>query len=298
MSQDEPWTIGRLLTWTTDYLKRQRAESPRLDAELLLAEACGCQRIELYTRFEQPVADDVRARFREMVKRRAEGVPVAYLLGRREFYSLNFAVTPDVLIPRPETEFAVIALLDRLKQRPTDAPPPRIVDVGTGSGAIGVTIARHAPTAIVTAVDISPKALEVARANAHSLGVADRISLVESDLLAGLPEDEQFDIIVSNPPYVSRSELEKLSPEVRNHEPHLALVAGESGTEVIARLIPQAAQRLLTGGWLIMEISPMIETQVRELLASDGRWDSIRVIKDLAQLARIVKARRKPSETA
>src|SRR5204863_6721730 len=103
------------------------------------------QRIELYTRFEQPVADDVRARFREMVKRRAEGVPVAYLLGRREFYSLNFAVTPDVLIPRPETEFAVIAVLDRLKQRPTDAPPPRIVDVGTGSGAIGVTIARHAP---------------------------------------------------------------------------------------------------------------------------------------------------------
>src|SRR4051812_7213082 len=121
MPQDEPWTIGRLLTWTTDYLKRQQSAGPRLEAELLLAHACGCERIELYTRFEQVVAEETRSRFRELVKRRAEGTPVAYLLGRREFYSLNFTVTPDVLIPRPETEFAVIAVLDRLKQRAAGA---------------------------------------------------------------------------------------------------------------------------------------------------------------------------------
>jgi release factor glutamine methyltransferase len=292
MSQEEPWTIGRLLTWTTDYLKRQQSASPRLDAELLLAEACGCQRIQLYTRFSEPVSEEVRTRFREMVKRRAEGTPVAYLLGRREFYSLNFAVTPDVLIPRPETEFAVIAVLDHLKQRPADGPPPRIVDVGTGSGAIAVTVAKHAPSALVTAIDISPQALQVAQSNAEAHGVIERLSFVESDLLGALPAASRFDIVVSNPPYVSRAELEQLSPEVRNHEPHLALVSGETGTEVIARLIPQAAERLLPGGWLIIEISPMIETQVRQLLASDGRWESIQVKKDLSQLARIVEARK------
>lgn len=292
MSQEEPWTIGRLLTWTTDYLKRQRSDSPRLDAELLLAEACGCQRIELYTRFGDAVSEDIRTRFREMVKRRAEGTPVAYLLGRREFYSLSFAVTPNVLIPRPETEFAVIAVLDRLKQRPAAAPPPRIVDVGTGSGAIAVTVAKHAPSARVTAIDISPPALQVARSNAEAHGVTERVEFIESDLLSALPADARFDIVVSNPPYVSRAELEKLSPEVRNHEPHLALIAGESGTEVIVRLIPQSAERLLPGGWLIMEISPMIEGGVRELLTADGRWEAIQVKKDLAQLPRIVEARR------
>jgi release factor glutamine methyltransferase len=227
-----------------------------------------------------------------MVKRRAEGVPVAYLLGRREFYSLDFKVTPDVLIPRPETEFAVIAVLDRLKQRPADAPPPRIVDVGTGSGAIAVTVAKLAPSAQVTAVDISSKALAVARDNANQHGVAQRITFVEGDLLAALPTEARFDIVVSNPPYVSSAELKVLAPEVRDHEPHLALVAGDKGTEVIERLVSQAAERLESGGWLIMEISPMIEPQIRELLAADGRWEAIRMIKDLAQLARIVEARK------
>ena len=292
MPPEEPWTIGRLLTWTTDYLKRQQSFSPRLDAELLLAEACGCQRIELYTRYEEPVSDEIRGRFREMVKRRAEGVPVAYLLGRREFYSLDFKVTPDVLIPRPETEFAVIAVLDRLKERPVHAPPPRIVDVGTGSGAIAVTIAKLAPSAHVTAVDISSKALAVAGDNATQHGVAQRMTFVEGDLLAALPTEARFDIVVSNPPYVSNAELKVLAPDVANHEPHLALVAGDAGTEIIERLIPQAAERLLPGGWLIMEISPMMEDRVREMLKSSGRWEAIRVVKDLAQLARVFEARR------
>jgi release factor glutamine methyltransferase len=294
MSQPEAWTIGRLLTWTTDYLKKQTFASPRLDAELLLAHACGCERIGLYTRYEEIVDEPTRTKFRDLVKRRAEGMPVAYLLGRREFYSLNFAVTPDVLIPRPETEFAVIAVLDRLKERPVDAPPARVIDIGTGSGAIAVTVAKHAPTALVTAVDISPAALAVARTNAEGNGVSEQLTFVESDLFSAVPPELRFDMVVSNPPYVSRSEGEKLSPEVRNHEPQRALIAGETGTEVIARLIPQAGERLNSGGWLIIEISPMIEAPVRELLVADGCWESIQVVKDLAQLPRIVQARRKP----
>lgn len=293
MSQDEPWTIGRLLTWTTDYLKRQNSPNPRLDAELLLAEASGCQRIDLYTRYEQPVSDEVRTRFRDMVKRRAEGTPVAYLLGRREFYSLNFAVTPDVLIPRPETEFAVIAVLDRLKQRPADAEPPRVVDVGTGSGAIAVTVAKHAPQAAVTAIDISPQALQVAHGNAETHGVAERIAFMEGDLLSCLPAEARFEIVVSNPPYISRPEMEQLAAEVRNHEPHLALAGGETGCEIIARLAPQAAERLVPGGWLIMEVSPMIADQVRAILEATGQWERVEIKKDLAQLPRIVEARRK-----
>jgi release factor glutamine methyltransferase len=292
MSQNEPWTIGRLLTWTADYLKRQASGSPRLDAELLLAHACGCERIELYTRFEQLVDDDTRSRFRGLVKQRAEGMPVAYLLGRREFYSLPFVVTPDVLIPRPETEFAVIAVLDCLKERSPDALPPRVVDVGTGSGAIAVAVAKHVPTASVTAVDISPAALAVATQNATANGVAERLTLLESDLLNSVPADQKFDVVVSNPPYVSEAEFHKLAPEVRQQEPRLALVGGAEGTEVIARLIPQAAERLATGGWLLMECSPMIALRVQELLQNDGRWEAVSVIKDLAQLPRIVRARR------
>jgi len=291
MSQTEPWTIGRLLTWTTDYLKSHGSNTPRLDAELLLAHACSCERIQLYTRYEEIVDESVRSRFRDLVKRRAEGMPVAYLLGRREFYSLNFAVTPDVLIPRPETEFAVIAVLDRIKERASQEPP-RIVDVGTGSGAIAVAVAKYAPQAIVTAIDASPAALSVAQQNAQANAVGERVTFVEGDLLRPLPQEPKFDIVVSNPPYVSLTEFEQLSAEVRSHEPRLALVAGERGTEVIARLIPQAAGHLHPGGWLILEISPMIEVQVRQLLTTDGRWDAIQVDKDLAQLPRIVQARR------
>lgn len=291
MAEQESWTIGRLLTWTTDYLKRNGADSPRLDAEVLLAYARGCQRIELYTAFDMEVADDIRATFRELVKRRAEGTPVAYLVGKREFYSLSLRVTPDVLIPRPETEFVVIAALDEIKRLGPDKEL-QVVDVGTGSGAIAVAIAKHAPAVHVFAIDISSKALEVANGNAASLGVADRIDFITSDLLAALPAGEQFDIIVSNPPYIGEQELPNLAREVKDHEPRLALIAGPTGLEVIARLIPQAAARSRSGGLLILEISPMIERRVHELIAADGRFEQAVTVKDLSGLARVVKARR------
>lgn len=291
MAEQESWTIGRLLTWTTDYLKQHGADSPRLDAEVLLAHARGCQRIELYTAFDAEVSDDVRAAFRELVKRRAAGTPVAYLVGKREFYSLSLRVTPDVLIPRPETEFLVIAALDEIKRLKPESQPT-VVDVGTGSGAIAIAIARHAPAARVTAIDISPAALAVAKENAAAHGVGERIALVCGDLLDALPGGEHFDIVVSNPPYIGESELPSLAREVKDHEPRRALIAGPTGLEVITRLIPQAAERLRPGGLLILEISPMLERYVRDLLAADGRFEPGATAKDLAGLARVVKARR------
>ncbi len=292
MSEADNWTVNRLLTWTTDYLRDRGSETPRLDAELLLADARGCERIELYTAFDEVVDDKVRAAFRDYVRRRAQGEPVAYLVGHREFYSLSFRVTPDVLIPRPETEHLVVELLDRIKANAPIERPIRIADVGTGSGAIAVAAAKHAPVGTVTAIDISPQALEVARSNAERHGVADRIQWVEGDLLTTLPAEEQFDFVVSNPPYVSESESRGLPNTVRDFEPHIALVAGPDGTEVIARLIPQAAERLPIGGWLLIEISPMVEERVRAKIAEDGRFEAAETAKDLSGVPRVIKAQR------
>ncbi len=183
MSSSAPWTVGRLLQWTADYLKSHGSESPRLDAEVLLAKVLGCQRIQLYTAFDNEPSEEVRAAFRELVRRRAEGAPVAYLVGHREFYSLDFRVTPDVLIPRPETELLVIALLDLAKTRPVGGKLT-IADVGTGSGIIAVCAAKHLPGCRVTAIDTSPAALEVAKSNAEKHGVLGRIEFIQSDLFA------------------------------------------------------------------------------------------------------------------
>ena len=292
MPQDAPWTVGRLLQWTADYLKRHNADSPRLDAEVLLAAALGCQRIDLYTTFEDQPSEPVRTAFRDLVRRRAEGTPVAYLVGKREFYSLSFRVTPDVLIPRPETELLVVTLLDLGQQRP-EGQPVTVCDVGTGSGVIAVCAAKRMPGSRITAVDLSPAALEIARDNAQRHGVAEGIDFIQSDLLAAVPAERRFDFVVSNPPYVSAAEWEALSPDVRNYEPRLALVAGPLGTEIIARLIPQAAERLNPGGHLLLEISPMIEAAARALLEADPRLQLAPTIKDLARLPRVLTAVRR-----
>ena len=303
MSSSEPWTVGRLLQWTADYLKEHGSDSPRLDAEVLLAEALGRQRIELYTAFDEVPGDGPRSAFRELVRRRAEGTPVAYLVGRREFYSLSFRVTPDVLIPRPETELLVVAALDLAKTKgegsdslnlksPISNQQIFIADVGTGSGIIAVCLAKHLPHCRVTAIDVSRAALDVATGNAKQHGVADRIEFIESDLFAAVPPERRFDFIVSNPPYVAEAEMQRLAPDVRKFEPRVALLAGPRGTEVIESLIPQAAERLLPGRHLLMEISPMIHDTVRRLLEADPRFHLGPTIKDLARLPRVVQARR------
>jgi release factor glutamine methyltransferase len=289
MSDDQIWTVGRLLTWTTEFLRGKGADSPRLDAEVLLAHARGCQRIELYTAFEEEPTEAVRTTFRELVGRRAKGAPVAYLVGRREFFSLMFEVTPDVLIPRPDTESLVVRAIDLAKT--CGGGELRIADVGTGSGIIGITVAKHIKNCQVTAIDVSASALEVAKRNAAKHGVAERIEFVESDLLAAVPADAKFDLILSNPPYVASDEMAGLAADVRDHEPHLALDGGASGTEVIERLIPQAAERLKPGGWLLMEVGADNAARVEELVKANTAFEIAETLKDIANLPRVVQAK-------
>lgn len=290
---DDPWTIGRLLSWTVEYLGKHGADNPRLDAEVLLAEARGCRRIDLYAAYGEPATDEVRTAFRELVRRRAEGTPVAYLVGRREFYALDFEVNSDVLIPRPETEHLVIALLDQVKKHPKSDATIQIVDVGTGSGVLAICAAKYVPNSCVTAIDISPAALTVARRNAERHGVADRIKFVEGNILTTEPDEPRFDYVVSNPPYISTAEMEQLDRDVRDHEPEIALRAGDKGTEVIAPLIEQATTRLKPGGVLLIEISPMIAKEVEQLIQKESSLELAPTIRDLAGHSRIVQATRK-----
>jgi release factor glutamine methyltransferase len=285
---DDVWTVGRLLTWTTDWLGARGSDAPRLDAEVLLAHVRGCPRIALYTAFDTPVADAERARFRELVKRRGEGEPVAYLVGSREFFSLAFTVTKDVLIPRPETEGLVVRSLDLVKS----AAAPRIADVGTGSGAIAVTLAKQLPRATLVATDIAPAALAVAQANAERHGVAERITFVECDLLADPQAAGPWDVIVSNPPYVRDDEYAALPRDVRDHEPKTALVAGPTGVEIVTRLAAEAAERLAPGGWLLVEIGPSTAAAAESALAAQPGLVPGPTLKDLAGLPRIVQARK------
>jgi release factor glutamine methyltransferase len=288
---DQPWTIGRLLNWTTDFLREKGAESPRLDAEVLLAHARGSKRIELYTAFDEPAADELRDRFRALVKERAAGKPVAYLVGQREFFSLTFEVTPDVLVPRPETELLVVRALDIAK--PHAAEAIAIADVGTGSGVLAVALAKHLKRCRITGIDVSPAALAVAQRNATRHGVADRIEFVVSDLFAKVEPSRRFNIIVSNPPYITTAEMAELSDDVRRFEPALALEGGVDGTSVIERLLPQTAARLSPGGWLLMETSPTIADRVEQLVDATPGLERRPTQKDLAGLARVVQAQRR-----
>ena len=290
MSQSEQWTVKRLLEWTTDHFKKHGSDSPRLDAEILLAEALGCKRIDLYVSFSKEPSETERTLFRETVKRRAAGEPVAYLVGHKEFYSLSFEVTRDTLIPRPETEHLVVESLDLLAKT-GQRDDLHVCDVGTGSGAIAVAIAKNAPKCRVTAVDLSQEALDVARRNAEKHGVTDRVTFLISDLLAEFPETPLFDLVVSNPPYVSESEFANLPADVRNYEPKLALVAGDDAMSVIRNLVTQAVSRLREGGHLLIELSPMIAEQVAEMLRQQG-WHDVRILRDMAGHERIAAARR------
>ncbi|WP_250847114.1 peptide chain release factor N(5)-glutamine methyltransferase [Aquisphaera insulae] len=283
---DEPWTIRRLLTWTTDFLTRRGAESPRLDAEVMLAQVLGWERVQLYTHWEDIIGERARGEFRDLVRRRAEGAPVAHLVGRKEFYSLALEVSPAVLIPRPETEFVVVEFLDAVKV--IDAP--RAVDLGTGSGCVAIACAHQKKTARIEAIDLSPDALAVARRNAEKHGVADRIRFHQGDLLAPVADEPPFDAILSNPPYIPTADIATLEPGVRDHEPRMALDGGPDGLRVVARLIRDAAPLLRPGGHLILEIGTAQEQPVRSLIEAAGAYRLLPTVHDLRNHPRVIHA--------
>ena len=276
----ERWTILRVLQWTQGRFAERGLATPRLDAELLLGHVLEKDRVSLYTHFDQPLQAGELAAYRELIKRRLGGQPVAYLVGKKEFRSLELAVDPRVLVPRPDTEATVELALARLEGREA----PRVVDVGTGSGAIALAIKKARPDAEVLAVDRSPEAAEVARTNAARLELA--VDVRVGDLLA--PVEGAFDLFVSNPPYIPTGEIARLPVEVRA-EPLPALDGGADGLEIIRRLIADARARLKPGGALVLEVGAGQSPSVRSLLEASG-YREIEVARDLAGIERALSA--------
>lgn len=296
MTDAPPWTFGRLLTWTAEHFSAAGIDSARLDAEVLLAHARRCKRIELYTVYDETPPTALRESFKTLVKRRCAGEPVAYLVGAKEFYSLSFEVTPDVLIPRPETETLVVALTDRARACDPGERRRKIADVGAGSGVLAVCAAKYIADADVLATDTSAAALRVAQRNAERHGVADRTFFVQADLFPASKPAMGLDFILSNPPYVTTAELAGLDPTVRDREPRAALDGGPEGTSVIERLLPAAARQLRPGGVLLVEISPMIATRVERLVHETGGLELRPTIKDAAGRTRVIEAVRRTTD--
>jgi release factor glutamine methyltransferase len=278
--------LRQALTSAVSRLTADHVPSPRLNAERLLMFTLNCDRAYLYAHPERELSTDEQARYDRALAERARGVPTQYITGHQEFWGLDLIVTPAVLIPRPETEHVIETVLNIVGAR--TMLPLRIVDVGTGSGAIALALAKELPQAEIHATDISAAALEVARANTARHQLESRIQFHETDLLTGF-DGNSFGFIVSNPPYVGESEEDEVQLEVRKFEPRSAVFAGPTGVEVIARLIPQARAALRPGGWLVMEISGTIAEKVTELLRD---WNEVQTRPDLQSIPRVVQARK------
>ncbi|MBI5480176.1 MAG: peptide chain release factor N(5)-glutamine methyltransferase [Deltaproteobacteria bacterium] len=282
----ETWTILGVLSWTTQYFGEKKIASPRLDAEVLLSHVLHCDRVGLYVRFEQPLERGELDAFRELVRRRAAGEPVAYLTGTREFWSLPLRVDPRVLIPRLETELVVDVILEVTR----DTPAGLACDVGTGSGAIALALKRERPAWTVVATDVSAAALEVARENAARLAID--VEFLEGDMLRPLAGRGPFDVIASNPPYVAEAEVATLMREVAEHEPRVALTPGGDGLAAIRQLVGGAPALLGPAGALVLEIGYQQGPAVRSLVAATGAFGPPTVRRDHAGLDRVLCARR------
>ncbi len=280
---NENWTLLKLLRWTTGFFRDKGIDNPRLDAELLIAEVLGLDRVGIYLNYDRPVIATELATIKPLIKRRGQREPLQYLLGRTEFWSLDFKVTPAVLIPRADTEILVEEALKKA------ADLGELLDIGTGSGAVALSFASEKVNWKVTALDISVAALEVAAENTRDHALDDRCQCVLGDLVQ-LPE-KAFDLVVSNPPYISETEYPELMPEVRDHEPEQALLARENGLDCYRKIAAQAQKILKPGGWLLLEIGYQQQQAVEELL-DDAGLTEIYCRQDYASNPRVVAGRR------
>ncbi len=280
-------TLKQALTSAIAELEANAVGSPRMNAEVLLMFTIGCDRAYLYSHPERELTGNEQARYDEAIVRRASGYPSQYITGHQEFWGLDLIVSPAVLIPRPETEHIVEVVVEiaRAADYRKRNGRPKLVDVGTGSGAIALALAKELPNAHVLATDVSAEALEVARANAARLQLESRIHFQQSDVLESVSRDGSFDFVVSNPPYVALSEADKVQDVVKKFEPKTAVFAGEHGLDVIRRLIPQAHEALRPGGYLVMEIGYSMSEQVIAIM--DG-YEEVHAVPDLAGIPRVI----------
>ena len=287
MAEADVWTIRRLLAWTQDYFARHGIEEPRLDSEILLGHVLGKSRIYLYTDFNQIVNPEELAAFKILIQKRVAGFCTAVLVGKRELMGISFHVNEHVLVPRPDTE----AWLETIIGNYRNLPDISMLDLGTGSGAIAVSFLSFCKEAKGVAVDISPEALAVARENGEAAGVSKRIEWREGDFLKALSQEETFDVILTNPPYIPRAVIETLAPEVRR-EPHTALDGGEEGLDFYRILAKDAAAHVKPGGLLAMEVGIGQSEDVQALFLGNPAWADSSILRDYGGIARAVCMRR------
>jgi release factor glutamine methyltransferase len=287
MAVAEKLNTKELLDRSAKWLAERGCESARLEAEILLAEVLGCSRLDLYVQWDRPVVEREKNAFREMLRRRGEMEPIAYIVGHKEFYSLDFAVGPGALVPRPETEFVVEEVLNNTGEDESF----RMADIGTGSGAIAVAVAVHRPEAMVVASDISSEALGWARRNVAKHELTERVAVREGALLDALRGE--VDWIVSNPPYIPESDRPTLPEDVAKYEPSGALFAGDQGLDIVEQLIAKAPEHLRPGGWLVMEIGHDQAHAVCGLIEAAGAYEAAEIRRDYSDIERVIVARKR-----
>lgn len=287
------WTVRKLIRWAADYLKQRQIDSPRLTAEILLATALASNRLDLYLNYEKPLVDAELQHFKRLLLRRAGREPLAYITGKKEFWSLELEVSPAVLIPRPETECLVEAALEIL-DRAAHTEPRRILELGTGSGAIVIALAKERPQHFYTATDRSADAIDQAARNARRHDVAGRICFLCADWYSAFATGiKRFDLIVSNPPYIPTGELPRLAPEINKHEPCLALDGTEDGLACVRHIVTHAPGLLRRGGGLLLEIGHDQRDRVLELVQANDQYTDTVFRKDLGGHARVAVVAKK-----
>jgi len=296
MTEGGTWTVRRILEWTTGFFARKDVDPARLSAELLLSHVLNVPRIKLYTDYERPLSEKELGQYRELVRRATEQEPIAYLTGKAHFFNLEFEVSRDVLIPRPDTETLVENVLQFVRHQ-AGFESPRVLDLCTGSGCIAAAIAYHLKSSVLTATEISPAAAAVARRNIEQLGLKERVLVEEGDLfepLSRMVDAQPFHLIVSNPPYIPTAQIETLDRSVRDYEPLKALDGGLDGLVVHRRILSEAPARLLPGGRAYLEIAFDQGELAQQIAGEYDAFDDVRILKDFGGRDRVLTLRRKP----